>query len=81
VDHWQFYRNPANMHAFKFLDRECKSKQTSHALENSDQIVTQLLHPAGEFPAIAVSYHPDWPPLCWGKQSIQGENQWPHPLA
>ena len=79
-DQASFYAKPVNLTAFKFLDGVYSTSGGTN-LANPDDIKTTLLCGVSEMPAVAVSHHVLWPRLTWGKESIEGENPWPHPLA
>ncbi|MBC7458266.1 MAG: hypothetical protein H7235_08315 [Bdellovibrionaceae bacterium] len=79
-DHRSFYADPKNTDAFQFLKQGDYSSDPVE-ITNPEQIQSELLVKAGKFPAVAYSSHKDWVQLMWGKQSIQGKNKWPHPLA
>lgn len=79
-DHSKYYADLANAKAFEFLDNP-QSAEGDFDLPNPSEIVSKIIVPASQFPAVAVSFHPKWPKLKWGKQSIRGDNPWPHPLA
>ncbi len=78
-DHGRYYRNPANSAAFEFLDGGGAGGELE--LASLDKLESVVLAPAQHFPAVAVSHHPDWPILRWGRSSIRRANPWPHPLA
>ena len=88
-DHARFYSMPSNAAAFAFLDRRSPTAgelpvdrdQARLANVSIDEFICELLFPGAHLPAVARAYHPEWDPLIWGKKSIAGENQWPHPLA
>jgi hypothetical protein len=81
-DHARFYSQPIHLKAFDFLLKpSSESTFTDLEISNSDSIITKQIVHAGNFPAVAKSYHPTWEPLSWGKVSIKGKNPWPHPLA
>lgn len=78
--HDEFYSDPRNNEAIKFLETPCSSVGLRYG--NSEKIETILLaRPYKIIPAVAYSYNCDWPDLLWGRQSISGNNKWPHPLA
>lgn len=79
-DHAKYYADPGNDRAFEFLD-DPKSAEGIFNLPNPSEIVSKIIVSTSEFPAVAVSFHSKWPQLQWGKQSIRGDNLWPHPLA
>jgi len=79
-DHAKYYADPGKTQAFEFLDNP-KSAEGISNLPSPSEIISKIIVPASEFPAVAVSFHPEWPKLQWGKQSIRGDNPWPHPLA
>ena len=79
IDHWRFYNDPSHNLAIDFLGEPQTSSVT---LPSADSVRTVVVTEATDhFPAVAVSYHPDWPSLRWGRRSIEGKNPWPHPLA
>lgn len=81
-DHNYFYCDPKNLAAFDFLDTAQRDQEEANiSLSDFDKIVSTLLVPSSNFPAVAFAFHPEWPVLDWGQSSIHGENQWPHPLA
>ncbi len=78
LEHAAFYRNTNNASAFAFLEG---SGGGSVELNKPNALESIVLTSAGRFPSVVVSYHPDWPKLSWGTQSIYGKNIWPHPIA
>lgn len=89
-DHALFYRQPAHMAAFAFLE-DPRSALGRLTLPDPSPLALRckLIFAAGELPAVAAASHPTWAPLTWGQQSIgglggdgkEGSNPWPHPLA
>lgn len=79
-DHAIYYSRPENIQAFAFLNSP-KCQGGFVELPNNFETVSKLIVPVSSLPAVAISYNPNWPKLCWGKQCIQGKNPWPHPLA
>lgn len=79
-DHRLFYANTENSQAFDFLLNP-KDDENTVILSDDDKIEICLLHDVGDFPAVAYAKNKFWPQVTWGKQSIQGLNKWPHPLA
>ncbi len=80
-DHASFYSDPNHNEAYHFLLTMTDLPHRPVDLKGADLISARLLCEAGDFPAISVASHPDWPELRWGLQAITGENPWPHPLA
>ncbi len=78
LGHASFYRSGAKNGAFDFLLRPPSGPL---GLPNPSALSTMTLVESSNFPAVAVSQHPDWPKLTWGTQSIDGSNPWPHPIA
>jgi hypothetical protein len=79
-DHQRFYACPKNNQAFEFLDEPTANSQTL-LIEDSSSILTEVVAQGSDFPVVCYSHNPNWPPMAWGQQTIQGLNQWPHPLA
>jgi hypothetical protein len=79
ADHASFYANPAHNIAFERIRRS--DHLPASRLVRLDDIQIQTLPPPPGAPCVARATHPDWPQLTWGKQSIQGDNPYPHPLA
>lgn len=79
-DHSKYYADPNNAQAFQFLD-DPQSAEGIFDLPDPSEIVSKVVTPPTEFPAVAVSFHAGWPKLQWGKQAVRGDNPWPHPLA
>lgn len=78
--HRRFYRNPTHLEAFEFLKN--KNEPLSNiVLPQPERLETTVIVTESNFPAVCRATHPTWPTLTWGKQSIQGKNPWPHPLA
>lgn len=80
ADQHRFYRDPANKKAIDFLPLEQTITDTLN-MPKIDSITSKLIIGVTQFPPVAVSFNPSWPQLVWGRQSIQGKNPWPHPLA
>ena len=80
MDHWIFYKNPDHQKAFHFLQQDVAAEGIIE-LSRPELITTEAVFQERGFPVVAVSRHPDWPSLRWGKNSISGINPWPHPLA
>ena len=78
--HHQFYANAENLAAFQFL-RGLNLKTEKVWLGNSDAIETKVIVDSSNMPAVSYSTNKYWPELSWGRQSIKGNNLWPHPLA
>lgn len=79
-DHAIYYSRPENGEAFAFLNLpKCHTRIVE--IPGDSGIISRLIVPASLFPAVAISYNPNWPELCWGRQCVQGKNPWPHPLA
>ena len=79
ADHASFYLEPAHLLAFEKIRNSEHLASCTLAGMNKIQIQTLPTPPGAPF--VARATHPDWPQLTWGKQSIQGENPYPHPLA
>ena len=75
-DHAIFYSVVKNQSAFGFLANAHSS--LPEEMSSPKEIITEVLIPVTDFPAVAVSYHPRWIILNWGTQSISGKNPWPH---
>lgn len=80
LDHARFYLQQENLAAFEFLNAE-QLPETRLSGDLLSGIQSTALVDAGEFPAVAVAWNPEWEALAWGKQSISGLNPWPHPIA
>jgi len=78
LSHGAFYRDGERNCAFDFL---AKREQELIKLPTPELLKTFALTDVSIFPALAISHHPNWPPLRWGTQSIAGANPWPHPIA
>jgi hypothetical protein len=77
--HASFYLNPRHLEAFDLIRKS--QDLPSCTLSHIERIQTQMLPTPPGAPFVARATHPDWPALTWGKQSIQGTNPYPHPLA
>lgn len=89
-DHLHYYLLPEHRRA---LDWVFASPKQEHAgllpLNSKTVLVTQLkTQPRVDLivanpglPFVALAYEATWPVLSWGKKSLVGGNNWPHPLA
>lgn len=79
--HREFYVAAENLPAFDFLSEPHLDTDTLE-VGGYDDIDSKVVVDIDGFPCVASARNPQWPQLCWGRESIRaGGNQWPHPLA
>ena len=79
--HADFYLDPENMAAFRFLD-DGPRQDFRVDLGSYDLVATRTIVNIPGYPVVAMAENPAWPLLSWGKESLKmGGNPWPHPLA
>ena len=79
--HARFYRNPANLRAFDFLECAVPAWEPGELDLNLEEIQTEVLFSGPDFPAVARAYQPAWAPFSWGRHTLSGGQSFPHPLA
>lgn len=81
VDHSRFYRSPNNIAALD-THRNCDGSGKG-VLSNLELVETSTVLNVKSFPVLCYSYHPEWPILSWGLESLIKSNslRWPHPIA
>ncbi len=81
--HHKYYRNPAHLSAFNFLDAVKKSCLISEISDSTSirDFQYETYKYSRQLPVVVRAINPGWTDFQWGTQSILGENKWLHPLA
>ncbi len=78
--HAAFYSDPKHLEAFDFLSSS-ESKRTLSLVINDQDIQYVCFQLSPKLPPAALAWNPKWPPMLWGKSSIDSRNKWPHPIS
>ena len=81
LDHFAYYSNVDHLAALDFLKVATAGPWDDVRLGADRKIVSDVLFPPGDLPAVVRCRNEYWPQLAWGLSSMGAETNWPHPLA